>query len=507
MKLESGYFSPYESVTEDEAERIIDKINEIEKKDEITETKASVDYQNNVSVFKCSYQKMNGYVLIKDENYYDKFKEGGLYVLNDDSSFCAMKVTSMEKTDDGLKVSYNQPDRDDIIEDLDISYGGKDSVNEQTSERNAKRKNADSSDNINKITKVNKPNLNFEINPTYYRRTDTNKYFELAFTYTFDMKDIRTHVIKKGKILKLFSCKYDYSDSAQVSATFTNGIDRNDKGQIQAGEGDDIKIAEKPLIIMDEIGLEIDFEFYLHFKLSNILSYKLSADHTAGLLYDSSRGLKPKGSFKTYNQEQSFGFVPQGEIGFSPKLKLKVLGLYGLAGFSANGGLGFIIYGGPEVFTGQYCMDAGVYVYTSLRFFLGDDDAKLPLAFFFGNNSPKLSIGVNIPIWGKDNSKFRKIFHIEDGKIVDHCTRKHGSIQGRVIDPAVNTGKANVRIEIKDSDGDVLYKTKTGPNGVYKSGEVTCGDYKLTATGQDKSQETVSITVGEGKNYIENIFF
>ena len=32
MKLESGYFSPYESVTEDEAERIIDKINEIEKK-------------------------------------------------------------------------------------------------------------------------------------------------------------------------------------------------------------------------------------------------------------------------------------------------------------------------------------------------------------------------------------------------------------------------------------------------------------------------------------------
>ena len=152
-------------------------------------------------------------------------------------------------------------------------------------------------------------------------------------------------------------------------------------------------------------------------------------------------------------------------------------------------------------------MDAGVYVYTSLRFFLGDDDAKLPLAFFFGNNSPKLSIGVNIPIWGKDNSKFRKIFHIEDGKIVDHCTRKHGSIQGRVIDPAVNTGKANVRIEIKDSDGDVLYKTKTGPNGVYKSGEVTCGDYKLTATGQDKSQETVSITVGEGKNYIENIFF
>ena len=432
-------------------------------------------------------------VVVSDLEAAQNWEVGEVYILHDEENSwndIAVKVTGIEKSENGVVVHYEQPLLEELVDTLDISEaaesGGYFIPAEGVTAETA---------NTSRMMKA------VRMAPVTAARATEEKTFNAfeAINISFPMGDGTV----SGEIkLDRVTCKYrtEKVDGKKqiVESELKADINANLSMQISAEGGSDDKHVIGTYIVPLNAALWVNINLYWEMALEGELKVGTDIKMETGFQYTQTDGVKPVFEIHPTLTQASLSGSAEFITGIETPITLFKIPLLTMGVESAVGikGEADTVSADPFLF----CMDSKFYTTAKISANIGksDDKEEDDDKFEIGIEPPE---GIEFEDWGITLTIPEKVWrdmHIEETGIVEKCTREDCSYKGIVTDAITGNPVNQAKVELFRY-GSSAETVMTDQNGRFEGYILisTEHDLKVTADGYQPYETTVIPQMGK----------
>lgn len=480
IALEDGEFCPQEALSQDDGEKILEKVDAIENSAStaVGEAEDKVTYQS--GVIQADKYGVTDYtvedngddtytITVKKGSGVTAFAAGDIVVFPENSENIvktAYQINRVSEKTDTYVYTCEKPELAEVLDE--VSFAG----TLKTDDGEIEPAEGVTATTVPADTRTAKGK---------HLGADTEVQGPGTFELTFAEKELTDHLTASGSVsiaLPSIRCKLDADIGLRDGVQFhelllsiknkaTINAEISASGDLSRFEDGKKEIGHKD-IPLGSSGMFVSIIFFLQVKADGTLGVGYSLTTTQGIqvLNNQIRLIK---SFDPSLESLSLEGDAKGGLGLG--VALNAFKLMDLVRFDASAGLGLkgSVTPHPLADPAMICIDGKMYLYATLEL-----SKEAALGRFL---STVRHIEYSWDIFDEDNSPLKTGFHVENTKLVDKCTFGEGSIEGLVFDGNYNP-IAYARISLYQN-GVLIQNTYTDAEGRYNTGKLSVGDYQV----------------------------
>lgn len=397
-------------------------------------------------------------VLIPGTEYAFDWAAGEVHVLRheeDATQDIAIKIASIEVNGENTLIHYTEPELSEVVKDFDMegtesesgTFTPAEGVTIENTELAYARARAAASGSVSLFGKK-KVSLNIEMQNG---KTST-------VTVGLDMKNLEYRFVASpsAHIVNIDEAYLALNSSVDIECAY-----KKEYVSSPSEEADEIKLGDFNVPL--GYGFNASGEIYLTYSVEGGFSISYTVNSKLGVQYSDGNGIRSVSRISTEGPDLKANGSAKIGVDVQPGAEFLGIDLISVgieAGEAVDGSLSNVnlLTAPPE-----FCLDAILYLYTTIYAQIGPD---------------ALNLRLEREIFNSDNSILKKNLHFEETGRVAECTRGYGNYQGNVVradNTSIPVQRAKIQVykgnRIKDTTYADAYGKFVGislPAGTYK---------------------------------------
>lgn len=493
FKLVNNNFRPYQYVSNNEIDIIIDKIKEFNNSLEIdSSAENEIEYKDNIKQFTLDFDVNNDKKIItSNDDQLSKIKKGDIVILNKINNIeedMTIQVEKIENANNEYIIYYSEPSIDQVVNDIQVEgvVGNQNAVfipEDDVTIANATATKSKSKSKLNKIPLDDTITAEFKIE-------GKNKTSSLSGKASLNFKEMK-YKINTKKIwtipvaVKEAQFEFLLDSEASIEIESTNSDDKTSIWEYK----EDVNKKLGQVVVPTPYGVYGSIEVYLVTSISGTVKLSVQADANLSFQYKSGN-LRNTGYLNTRTTDLDIN--AETKLGIKPTASLKLAG-FDLtktnteAGVAAKAGISNI-----KADPLEYCVDANLYVYWTMEVQIGPDI---------------INIKFKTDIFDENKSPFKRNMHFEENGYVPECTRDRNDIKGIVKNAKEpHTPIGNARVQIYNEANNIMNELYTNEAGEFTTQKLKSGEYTLIVSASEYETQRETVEVSSGKEIYIDIY-